>query len=78
MSKKKDNINPEHYKRGGIEAYDYLMAKMSKEELIGFCKGNAIKYMSRAKYKDVKKETEDYQKAQWFVNKLVEASQLKK
>ncbi|HSH24621.1 MAG TPA: hypothetical protein VLA13_03680, partial [Massilibacterium sp.] len=27
-----DNINPDHYKTGGIETIDYLKAKLTKEE----------------------------------------------
>ena len=27
-----DNINPDHYKQGGIETIEYMKAKMSKDE----------------------------------------------
>ena len=64
-----NNVNPEHYKVGGIETIDYLKAKLSPEEFRGFLKGNIIKYTSRAEHKN---GMEDYQKAQWYVNKLNE------
>ena len=43
-----DAVNPDHYKVGGIETIDYLQAKLSPEEFAGYCRGNALKYMSRA------------------------------
>ena len=42
-----DNINPEHYKAGGIETIEYLQAKLSNAEYYGYLKGNALKYISR-------------------------------
>ena len=42
-----DTINPDHYKKGGIETIEYMEAKMSKEEFYGYIKGNALKYISR-------------------------------
>jgi hypothetical protein len=63
-----ENINPEHYKVGGIETFVYLKAKLSPTELAGFCKGNIIKYVSRA---DHKGKLEDLKKAQWYLNNLI-------
>lgn len=40
--------HPSHYCDGGIETIDYIRAKCTKEEFAGFCKGNALKYISRA------------------------------
>lgn len=64
-----DSINPDHYTHGGIETIDYLQAKLSAEEFKGFLKGNVLKYLSRAEKKN---GAEDYKKAQWYMNKLVE------
>lgn len=64
-----DNINPDHYKVGGIETWDFIVAKLTKEELIGYCKANVFKYLSREQYKN---GIEDIKKMQWYVNKLVE------
>lgn len=60
-------INSQHYKVGGIECIDYLKAKLSAEELRGFLKGNAIKYLSRAEQKG---HAEDYAKANWYTTML--------
>ena len=67
-----DNVNsPAHYTSGGIETIDYIEAKLSKEEFIGYCKANIIKYLSRGPLKG--KEGEDYRKAQWYCQRLVRA-----
>lgn len=65
-----DKISPNHYKIGGIETFDYLKAKLSPTQLAGFCKGNIIKYISRADHKD---KIDDLRKAQWYLEKLIEA-----
>lgn len=64
-----DKINPDHYKVGGIEAFDILKAKLSPEELIGHCKANVLTYIMRASHKG---GAEDCQKAKWYMDKLVE------
>ena len=61
--------NPSHYTSGGIETIDFLEAKMSCEEVIGYLKGNVLKYLSRAGKKN--DDVEDYKKAQWYLNRLV-------
>lgn len=66
---KPDPINPNHYKAGKIEVIDIMQDQLSPEEFKGFCKGLAIKYLCRA---DHKNGLEDYKKAQWYINKLVE------
>ena len=67
----KDAINPDHYKVGGIEAIDYVKAKLSPEEYRGYLRGSALKYLSRAGHKD--DTTQDYKKAQWFIERLISA-----
>lgn len=65
-----DMVNhPPHYKIGGIESIDYLEAKLSPEEFAGFCKGNALKYLSRAGHKA--DADEDIRKAVWYLNRLL-------
>lgn len=64
-----DNINPDHYKAGSIEVIDIMRDQLSPEEFKGFCKGLILKYICRA---DHKNGLEDYRKAQWYLNKLVE------
>ena len=62
---KDSNINPKHYRSGGIELIDVMAAKMTPEEMKGFCKGLALKYLFRA---DLKNGLEDYKKAQWYID----------
>ena len=51
-SKQSDAVNaPAHY-CGQIECIDYLRDKLTKEEFIGFCMGNVLKYSSRWRKKD--------------------------
>jgi hypothetical protein len=69
----KNNINPNHYKTGGIETIDIVKAKLSKQEFLGFYKGNIIKYVTRANYKN---GLEDYKKAQWYLDKLIKELEL--
>lgn len=62
--------HPEHYELpGGIQVYDVIAATQSREELVGFCKGNVKKYMLRA---DRKGGVEDYRKGRWYLDKLIE------
>ncbi len=64
-----DNVNhPKHYQFG--EAYEVirvLEAWLTKDEFIGFCKGNAIKYQARHRAKG---GDEDLAKALWYMNYL--------
>lgn len=64
-----DNINPDHYKVGGLETFEILKRKLSPSQLAGFCKGNVIKYITRA---DHKNKVEDLKKAKWYLDKLIE------
>lgn len=67
---KTDNVNnPAHYCQGGIKVIDYLKAKMTAEEFKGFLRGNVLKYVSRAEAKG--KEKEDYEKALWYLKRLI-------
>ena len=62
---------PDHYTAGGIETIEYLRAKLTPEELRGFLRGNALKYLSRAGLKG--DALTDYRKGQWYLNALVDA-----
>lgn len=63
---KQDNVNhPNHYKTGGIETIDYILAKLGKEGTIAYCMGNVMKYTSR--WQD-KGGLEDLKKATWYLN----------
>ena len=72
-----DNINPEHYKVGGIETIEYLQAKLSDAEFYGYLKGNAMKYISREGLKSEKllDKIEDCNKAKWYIGQMVKVHQ---
>lgn len=55
-----DAINPDHYKRGGLETIEIMKKKLTPEEFRGKCKGDQYKYLDRRGYKiekDVDEET---------------------
>jgi hypothetical protein len=71
-----DVVNhPSHYCHGGIETIDYMRAKLTDEQYIGYLKGNLIKYVSRAGLKH--DEVEDIEKAQWYLNRLLDVLKTK-
>ena len=44
---------PNYYNQNGLSPLEaFKMGLLSDEEFIGFCKGNIIKYVIRAEYKD--------------------------
>jgi len=60
-----DNINhPAHYTQGRIEVIEYI-----EDQKMGYCLGNAIKYISRARFKG--KYKEDLEKAAWYINRAI-------
>jgi hypothetical protein len=68
MDTPKEQVNhPDHYNQGSIEVIDYIEDLGWGEE---FCAGNAIKYLSRYKYKG--KPLQDLQKAKWYVERLIQ------
>lgn len=69
-----NNVNhPTHYQSdSGIECIDAIQAMSSPDEFVGFLKGNIIKYVWRYKNKS---GVEDLEKAQWYLNKLIETQQ---
>jgi hypothetical protein len=67
-----DAINPDHYKNGGIEAIDFIEAKLTPEEFAGYCRGNMLKYLSRLGHKD--KAAQEMAKAVWYGNRWLDAS----
>lgn len=69
---KGDPVNhPEHYKVGGIETIDFIEAKSLSYNL-----GNVVKYLTRADHKGNK--LQDLQKAQWYLNREIENTSMKK
>ena len=59
-----DPVNhPAHYTSGKSECIDYITDKK-----LGFCLGNAVKYITRAGHKDPEKIIEDLEKAVFYIN----------
>ena len=66
---KSESVNhPAHY--GGDTLYEAI--KVIEAWELGFCLGNAVKYISRAGKKDKTKEIEDLKKAVWYINRHIE------
>jgi hypothetical protein len=65
----KDNINPEHYKSKSKETIERLQDNLTQGEFKGYLKGNILKYLDRYEHKN---GVEDLNKAQWYLNKLIE------
>ena len=67
VEKSNDPVNrPSHYIDGKIEVIDFI-----EDKKLGFCLGNAIKYIARAGKKDPTKEREDIKKAIWYLNRYL-------
>ena len=63
--------NPNHYKLfPDMEAIDVIKATLTKEEFVGYLKGQVLKYRLRAGNKDKMKQ--DIAKANWYKNYLFE------
>ena len=70
----KDMVNhPSHYTDGNIDCIDYIQDKLTNDEFQGYCKGNALKYISRAGKKNPDKYNEDLKKAIWYLEKAVQS-----
>ena len=69
------NVNhPSHYNqnKNGIEVIDIIEGQ---DWGAGFNRGNILKYVLRAGYKDSSKELEDLKKAAWYLNREIERLQ---
>jgi hypothetical protein len=64
-----EKINhPPHY--GGDTTYEVI--KVIEAWQLGFCLGNAVKYIARAGKKDQTREVEDLKKAAWYLQRLIQ------
>lgn len=62
-----DPVNrPAHYTDGKIEVIEFI-----EDKKLGFCLGNAVKYIARAGKKDPTKEIEDLNKARWYIERRI-------
>ena len=65
-----DMVNsPAHYTDGGIETIDFIQAKLTPEQFVGMCVGNALKYLSRAGKKGDR--VKDLRKARWYITRAL-------
>jgi hypothetical protein len=53
-----------------IETFNFIKDKCSTKELIGFCKGNIIKYITGESHKN---GIEDLKQAKWYLDKLIKS-----
>ena len=68
LFKQPDNVNhPPHYKIGGIETIDFIEAKGLDNN---YHLANAVKYISRAPYKN--NYLEDVKKAVWYLQREID------
>ena len=62
-----DPVNhPAHYTDGKIEVIDFI-----EDKKLGYCLGNAVKYIAQAGKKDPAKYTEDLAKAVWYLSREI-------
>jgi len=60
--------HPPHYMVGGIETIDFIQAKLTRDEFVGYLKGNVLKYGSRIGSKGA--AVLDAGKLAWYAAKL--------
>ena len=77
--KNKDNVvdmvnSPPHYGQGTIECIKYIEDFLSKDEFVGYLRGNIAKYLHRWRYKN---GLEDLKKAEWYLSKLIQVESKK-
>ena len=64
-----DQINhPPHYNHGSIEPIDVI-----EDWGLGFCDGNALKYIARFRHKG--RALEDLKKARWYLDRLIQQTE---
>lgn len=66
----KDNINPDHYRQGGVECINAITAAtINKSGIQAVCTANVVKYLWRY---ELKNGLEDVKKAKWYLERLIE------
>lgn len=69
MEEKEMVNHPNHYQFGDNNVYESI--KVIEAWNLGFCLGNAVKYISRAGKKDPNKEIEDLKKAMFYLDREI-------
>jgi len=68
-----DMVNhPGHYETGNFECFDVMAEALGHELMLGFCAGNAFKYVYRHQRKN---GLEDMKKARWYLDKYIELAE---
>jgi hypothetical protein len=62
--------HPSHYNQNGIEVLDILKAYMTREQYLGFLRGNMLKYSLRAPYKG--NEDQDLEKMRFYTAQFLD------
>ena len=63
--------HPPHYTAGAVECIDAIEAALTKEQFIGYCKGNVLKYTWRSGRKERGTHKQDLEKARWYVDRCL-------
>lgn len=63
-------MSEKHYNQYPIETIDMMISVFGKDKVKTFCLINAFKYRMRMGYKD--DITKDFNKEQWYLNKVKE------
>ena len=66
-----DQINPEHYKHGPVEAIDVVEAAIARapDPVLGNCQGHVLRYILRMW--DKGDPAVNAAKARWYLNRLL-------
>ncbi len=65
-----DVTKPRHYTQGTIECIDAIESMIGQQSAIDYCRAQAVKYLWRLPHKG--KPLQDAQKAQFYIDRLVE------
>lgn len=74
-AKKYDMVHsPKHYQlEDGTEVIEHIKSLLGREQFLGYCKGNVIKYVARAGEKDSAKQ--DLEKAKTYIDFMIDNSE---
>ena len=66
-----DQINPDYYQHGPVEAIDVIEAAISRapDPVLGNCQGHVLRYILRMW--DKGNPSVNVAKAQWYLNRLI-------
>lgn len=67
-------IQPDYYHKGGIDVIGFMETKVNKDEMRGFFRGNALKYVTRFHEKN---GVDDLRKAKYYLDRLIELEEEK-